>query len=94
MKRQTSMKLCEGVAISTKCKKNGLRNVLSKYPKFFDNELGTYPDKRIHLDLKEDAVPYCQTRAYTVPNNHREVFKAELNRLVKIGVLEEASRLE
>ena len=73
---------------------NGLRNVLSKYPKLFDNELGTYPDKRIHSYLKDDAVPYFQPRAYTVPINHQEVFKAELNRLVKIGVLEEASRSE
>ena len=74
--------------------KNGLRDVLSKYSKTFDNELGTYPDERIHLDLKDDTVPHCQPRAYMVPINHREVFKAELDRLIKIGVLEEASRLE
>ena len=42
---------------------NGLRNVLSKYPKLFDNELGTYPNERIHLYLKEDAVQHCQPRA-------------------------------
>ena len=62
---------------------NGLRNVLSKYPKKIDNELGTYPDEWIHLDLKDDAVPHCQPRAYTVPIDHREVFKAELNRLLR-----------
>ena len=73
---------------------NELRNVLSKYPKLFYNERGTYPDERIHLDLKDDAVPHCQPRAYTVPINHREVFKTGLNRLVNIGVLEEASRSE
>ena len=73
---------------------NGLRDVLSKYSKLFDNEIGTYPDERINLDLKDDAVPHFQPRAYTVPINHQEVFKAELDRLVKIGVLEEDSRLE
>ena len=73
---------------------NGIRNVLSKYLNFFDNKLVTYLDVRIRLDLKEDAVPHFQPRAYTVPINHREVFKAELNRLAKIGVLEEASRSE
>ena len=52
---------------------NWLRNVLSKYPIFFDNKLGTYPDEQIHLDLKDDTVPHCQPRAYTVPINHREV---------------------
>ena len=73
---------------------NGLRDVLSKYSKKIDNELGTYPDERVHLDLKNNAIPHCQPRAYTVPINHREVFKAELDRLVEIGVLEEVSRLE
>ena len=73
---------------------NGIRNVLSKYSNKFDNELGTYPDERVHLDLKDDAVPHCQPRAYTVPINHREVFKAELDQLVNIIVLEEASRSE
>ena len=52
---------------------NGIRNVLSKYLNFFDNKLVTYPDVRIHLNLKEDAVPHFQPRAYTVPINHREV---------------------
>ena len=75
-------------------KQNGLIDVLSKYSKLFDNELGTYPDERVHLDLKNNAIPHCQPRAYTVPINHREVFKAELDRLVTIGLLEEASRSE
>ena len=73
---------------------NDLREVLDKYPKLFDNELGTYPDEKIHLDLKDDAVPHCQPRAYSVPQAHKGTFKAELDRLVKIGVLEEGSRSE
>ena len=73
---------------------NDLRDVLSKYPVLFNNTLGTYPDEKIHLDLKENAIPHCQPRAYSVPHNHRDVFKAELDRLVKIGVLEEGSRSE
>ena len=73
---------------------NDLREVLDRYPTLFNNELGTYPDEKIHLDLKEGAVPHCQPRAYSVPNAHRSVFKAELDRLVRIGVLEEGSRSE
>ena len=72
---------------------NDLREVLTKYPTLFNNTLGTYPDEKIHLDIKDDAVPHA-TRAYTVPQNHRAVFKAELDRLVRIGVLEEGSRSE
>ena len=73
---------------------NDLRGVLDKYDKLFDNELGCYPDEKIHLDLKDNAVPHCQPRAYGVPHAHKNVFKAELDRLVSIGVLEEGSRSE
>ena len=45
------------------------------------------------MDLLDDAVPHA-TRAYTVPHNHQVVFKAELDRLVRIRVLEEGSRSE
>ena len=73
---------------------NKLREVLQRYPKLFDNHLGTYPDEKIHLDLKPDAIPHCTPRAYAVPHNHRPIFKAELDRLCEIGVLEEGSRSE
>jgi hypothetical protein len=74
-------------------KQNNLRSVLEKYPTLFNNQLGCYPDELIHLDLREDAAP-CATRAYTVPHNHQDVFKSVLDRLVKIGVLEEGARSE
>ena len=73
---------------------NGLRAVLEKYPTLFNNQLGTYPDEQTHLDLKPDAVPHCQPRAYSVPHVHRATFKGELDRLVQIGVLEEAGHSE
>ena len=46
------------------------------------------------MDLKPGATPHCQPRAYSVPHMHRGTFKAELDLLVKIGVLEEGSRSE
>ena len=85
--------VCRSCQHLSQTQQNDLRDVLSKYPTLFNNELGTYPDEKIHLDLRDDAVPHT-TRAYTVPHNHRAVFKAELDRLVKIGVLEEGSRSE
>ena len=72
---------------------NDLREVLDKYPTLFNNVLGTYPDEKINLDVREDATPQA-TRAYTVPHSQLEVFKKELDRLVRIGVLEEGSRSE
>jgi len=71
----------------------GLKEVLSKYSKLFSPDLGCYPHEKIHLDLKEDAVPHA-SRPYSVPLHHRKVFKAELDRLVKIGVLKPCGRSE
>ena len=55
--------------------------------------MGKCTGEQIHLELKEDAVPHT-TGAHTVPHNHMEVIKKELDRLVSIGVLEEGSRSE
>ncbi len=74
-------------------RQNELLEVLDKYPKLFSNKLGTYTDELIHLDI-DTSVPPTATRAYTVPHNHKSVFKAELDRLVKIGILEEGGRSE
>jgi transposase InsO family protein len=86
-------KVCRSASHLSQDQQNDLFDVLSKYTKLFDNKLGTYTDEKIHLDLRDDAVP-TQTRAYAVPHNHRQVFKDELDRLVKAGVLEPASRSE
>jgi hypothetical protein len=67
-------------------KQNNLYNVLSKYPTLFDADLKCYTGGKIHLDLDTNAPP-SRTRAYTVPCAHHEVFKTELDRLIRIGVL-------
>jgi len=72
---------------------NELAEVLEKYKALFTPKLGRYPHEKIHLELREDAIPH-QSKAYTVPKRHEEVFKEELNRLVKIGVLERTGRSE
>ncbi|MEM7375858.1 MAG: reverse transcriptase domain-containing protein, partial [Bacteroidota bacterium] len=43
--------------------------------------------------MELDSKP-CTTRAYTVPHNHMQVFKKELDRLVETGILEEGGRSE
>ena len=86
-------KTCRSATHLSQNQQNDLYAVLSKYTKLFDNKLGKYTDEQIHLDLRPDAVP-TQTRAYTVPHNHRSVFKQELDRLVAADVLEPAGRSE
>ena len=60
-------------------KQNSLHSVLSKCPVLFNNQLGAYPEEKIHLDLKNNVVPFCQPHACSVPHNHRAVFKSELD---------------
>ena len=70
---------------------NSLFEILSKHSKLFDNELKVFPDEQISLDI-DPSVPPSQSRAYPVPHSHLDVFKKELDRLVKIGVLERTGR--
>jgi len=63
-----------------------LARLLSKHMKLFSGKLGTYPHKKIHLELKPNAVPY-NCRPYPIPRSQRQVFKDELDRLCKVGVL-------
>jgi hypothetical protein len=63
-----------------------LEQILSQYPKLFHGKLGCYLHRKVHLDLKPDAIPSC-CRPYPVPRHHEQVFKGELDRLCDIGVL-------
>lgn len=70
-----------------------LRAVLRKYERLFDGKLKKYVGEKIHLELEPNYEPH-RSRAYQVPFAHLKVFKAELDRLVKIGVLEPQGRAE
>ena len=72
---------------------NDLAHTLEQYPTLFDGKLKVYKGQKIHLELKNDAIPY-RTRPYPIPHSHMDVFKQELDRLVQIGVLERTGRQE
>jgi hypothetical protein len=63
-----------------------LEQILSRYPRLFSGELGCYPHRKVHLDLKANAIPCC-CRPYPVPRHHEQVFREDLDRLCEIGVL-------
>ena len=67
--------------------RNTLSVMLSKHTTSFDGILKVYPHRLVHLDVIQNATPrhLC---AYPVAHIHLDVFKAELLRLCKIGVLE------
>ena len=77
----------------TETQRESLYKVLSKHSKLFDGTLGVYPHKKFHIELEPGAEP-VHHRGYPVPYVHRDVFKRELDHLVKLGVLVRAGSSE
>ena len=72
-----------------------LEQLFRKHDKLFSGELGRYPHRKLHLDLKEtDETVRKRQRAYGIPRQHHQVFKDELEHLCKIGVLERTGASE
>ena len=67
--------------------------LLIKYKDIFDGKLGEWRTDPVELELKEGAEPHSQ-RHYPMPRIHRDVFKKDLDRLVKLGVLERTNESE
>ena len=70
-----------------------LYHLLQKFQKLFDGKLKTFKGPSVHLQLIENPKP-VRRRPYSVPTSHLTVFKAELHRLLEIGVIEKATRSE
>ena len=73
----------------TQDQQHQLFQLLSKFPKLFDNKLKTFHGPPIHLELIDNPTP-VHSRAYPIPCSQLQVFRQELDRLVRIGVLERA----
>jgi transposase InsO family protein len=73
--------------------RDDLGALLSKYTKLFNGELGLYPHRKLHLDLVDDAKP-VHKRPYPVAHSHLDIFKNELEHLVKLGVLQRCGASE
>ena len=77
----------------TPSQQHQLFQLLSKFPKLFDGELKTFNGPPIHLELIDNPTP-VRSRAYPIPRSQLQVFKQELDRLVRIGVLERTKHSE
>ena len=73
--------------------KEMLYKLLIKYQSIFDGRLGEWNTDPVDLELKEGEKPHSQ-RHYPMPRVHRDVFKKEIDRLVKLGVLEKTNDSE
>ena len=70
-----------------------LYQLLIKYQDIFDGSLGEWRTEPVDFELKEGAEPQSQ-RHYPIPHVHKETFKKELKRLIKLGVLERVQKSE
>ena len=84
-------KLVDSCEHLNRSQRRELAKLLKKFDKLFDGQLKEYKGEQIHLDV-DPAVPPHRSKAYTVPRSHWLVFKRELDRLVRIGVLEPVGR--
>ncbi len=64
-----------------------LLQLLKKYESLFDGTLGDWKTKPVSFQLKEGASLY-HGQAFPVPKIHKDTFIKEVDRLVKLGVLE------
>jgi len=67
--------------------------LLRKYEALFDGQLGRWHGQEVKLELQKGAKSY-HARAYNMPRCHIRTLKAEVERLVKIGVLKKVNRSE
>ena len=70
-----------------------LQEILKRHPKVFDGELGSMKDIVVKLAVKSGTTPRC-LKARPVPYAIKPKVEAELDRLVKSGVLEPVSTSE
>ena len=70
-----------------------LYQLLMKYENVFDGTLGEWKTDPVDFELVDGATPHSQ-RHYPVPHLYKTTFKKELDRLVKLGVLEKVQQSE
>ena len=70
-----------------------LLNLLSKFKDLFDGTLGAWDTTPVDLEFRDDAKPLC-SRPYPVPRVHEAIFRKEVEKLVRLGILEEANDSE
>ena len=70
-----------------------LNNIISRYKRVFDKELGTLKNVEVSLKIKADAIPkFC--RARPIPYALKDRVEKELQHLVTEGILEPISHSE
>jgi len=84
-------KICEEHAELDKQQREQLVVSLRKCKALFDGQLGRWHGQEVKLELQEGTKPH-HARACDTPRCHTQTLKAEVERLVKIGVPKKVNR--
>jgi len=86
-------KICKEQAELDKLQREQLAVLLCKCEALFDGQLGRWHGQEVKLELQEGTKPH-HARACNAPQCHMQTLKAEVDCLVKIGVLKKVNRSE
>jgi len=86
-------KICEEQAKLDQQQQAQLAALLGKCEALFEGQLGSWHGQEVKLELQEGAKPH-HARAHNTPRCHTQTLKAEVERLVKIGVLKKVNHSE
>ena len=81
------------IPLISKSDREAIYRVLKKYEILFDGQLGRYTGPPHTIHLKDGATPY-HGKPYKIPQIYEAQLKAEVERLVKIGVLKRVNHSE
>ena len=70
-----------------------LLKLLKQFENLFDGTLGKWNTNPVVIEMKPGSKP-TSSRSYSVPRINKQTFKNELDRLIKIGVLEQVQESE
>ena len=73
--------------------REAIYKLLKKYEKLFDGQLGRYKGPPHTIHLKDNVTPYYG-KPYKIPQIYEAQLKAEVERLVRIGVLKKVNHSE
>jgi transposase InsO family protein len=75
----------------TKEQRDRLEKMLKVKEKLFSGRLGHWPDDKVIIELKPGSKPYHCGKPIRIPHIHMKTLKQEMDRLEKIGVVEQIS---
>ena len=74
--------------VSTATEQKSITDLLDSFPHLFDGSLGTFKNiEPYQIPLQPDAKP-IHTRPYTIPQIYQHTVRTEIERLLKLGIIE------